>query len=524
MIIISTVMVNLMSGNHTQSHHEHEHPHHNHKHANGAVGWIAQLFHLHGHEHASLNADVAFSSNREGIRTIWLAIAALGVTSLLQIVVVVLSGSVALLADTTHNIGDTLNSIPLLIAFYLARRMATRRYTYGFGRAEDIAGIFIVLSIAISAAIVFWESFQKLINPQPMQHVGWVAAAAVIGFLGNEAVALLQIRTGRRIGSDAMIADGLHARIDGLTSLAVLFAAGGTLIGLPILDPVIGILIGVAILFITRDAARRIWYRLMDAVDPSLISQIEHYAGEVEGVTGIPRLRARWVGHQLFAEMTVTVDDHLSLVESHHISQDIQRLLKRAIPHLAEATIHVAPAFEYEQPAFDVKIAASGILPPRYENSTPSAAPMGAAAIRYDADGNAAWDEIWTDFCDLALAGGPPHRGTLLEPVNPNAVLEQPEQYDRVLRELERGIRMVTGLPVIHSSTPGWIGMRCESEDMALWLVRAITVENVSVRREEDVLFFPAGPDFRLEKEIRNVITVIAKTTHYWKEHMAAKA
>jgi cation diffusion facilitator family transporter len=509
--------VNLMSSNHRHSHadHQHEHP-------SGVFGWIAQIFHLRGHEHASLNTDTAFTSNRDGIRTIWLAIAALGATSLLQIAIVAASGSVALLADTVHNIGDTLNSIPLLIAFYLARRVATRRYTYGFGRAEDVAGVAIVLSIAFSAAVVFWESIQKLINPQPMQNIGWVVAAAVIGFLGNEAVALLQIRTGRRIGSDAMIADGLHARIDGLTSLAVLFAAGGTLIGLPILDPIIGLVIGVAILFITRDAARRIWYRLMDAVDPSLISQIEHYAGEVEGVTGVPRLRARWIGHQVFAEMTITVDDQLSLVESHHIAENIQRALKNAIPHLGEVTIHAAPTYQHETPAFDVKIAASGILPPRYENNTPSAAPMGAAALKYDTEGNAAWNEIWMDFCDLALAGGPPHRGTLLEPGNPADALAQPEQYEKVLTELERGIRMVTGRPVVRSTSPGWIGMQCESEDMALWLLRAITVENVSVRREGDVLYFPAGPDFQLEKEIKNVITVIAKTTHYWKEHMAA--
>lgn len=211
-----------MSNNHTYPHQGHENdPNQPHKHEQpkGVLGWIAQVFHLHGHEHTSLNADPAFASNQEGIRTIWLA---LGATSLLQIGIVAFSGSVALLADTVHNIGDTLNSIPLLVAFYLARRVATRRYTYGFGRAEDVAGIFIVLSIVVSAGVVFWESFQKLLNPQPMQNIPWVALAAGVGFLGNEAVALLQIRTGRKIGSDAMIADGLHARIDGLTSLAVL--------------------------------------------------------------------------------------------------------------------------------------------------------------------------------------------------------------------------------------------------------------------------------------------------------------
>ncbi len=349
--------------NHDHNHdhsHEHNHEHdHDHHHPSGVLGWIAQIFHLHGHEHASLNADAAFTSNEEGIRTVWLALAALGLTSLLQVGIVALSGSVALLADTVHNIGDTLNSIPLLVAFYLARRVATRRYTYGFGRAEDVAGVFIVLSIAVSAGVVFWESIQKLLNPQPMENVGWVAAAAVIGFMGNEAVALLQIGTGRRIGSDAMIADGEHARIDGLTSLAVLFAAGGTLIGLPILDPIIGLLIGVAILFITRDAARRIWYRLMDAVDPAIVDEIEHQLGHIDDVREITRIRVRWVGHQLFAELAITVDEGLSLAESHHVSEHVEQALKRAVPHLGEITIHADPVHAHESESLKTKGTAS---------------------------------------------------------------------------------------------------------------------------------------------------------------------
>lgn len=513
-----------MSHHHTDSHQSNTHSHaqrddHGHSHTNGLFGLIGQIFHLRGHEHTSLNADPAFTANQEGIRTIWLALLALGLTTLLQIGIVAFSGSVALLADTVHNIGDTLNSIPLLIAFYLARRAATRRYTYGFGRAEDVAGVFIVLSIAVSAGVVFWESFQKLFNPQPMQNIPWVVLAAVVGFVGNEAVALLQIRTGRKIGSDAMIADGLHARIDGLTSLAVLLAAGGTAIGLPILDPIIGLLIGVTILFITRDVTVRMWYRLMDAVDPGLVSRIEHYAGEVEGVQQVAQLRMRWVGHQLFAEMVIVVDETLSLVEGHQIAERVQTVLRQAVPHLSETVIHVDPAYQYETGDIEAKIAASNLLPARYQNSTPSAAPMGAAALKLDAEGNAAWDEIWTDFCDLALAGGPSHRGTLLEPVHPDTVLADPEGYERAVHELERGIRMVTGLEVVHSTAPGWVGMMCESEAMALWLLRAIIVENVMVRREDKTLFFPAGPDFRLEKEIKNIITVIAKTTHYWKEH-----
>lgn len=505
----------------THEHKEGLHPH-QHAHPKRALGWIAQIFHIGGHKHAPMAADSAFNENQEGICTVWLALLALGATSIIQIVIVTLSGSVALLADTVHNVGDTLNSIPLLVAFYLARRVATRRYTYGFGRAEDVAGIFIVLSIAVSAGVVFWESFQKLINPQPMQNIPWVAAAAIIGFLGNEAVALLQIRVGRKIGSDAMIADGLHARIDGITSLAVLIAAGATWVGLPILDPIIGLLIGVAILFITRDAAVRIWYRLMDAVDTSLVTQIEHYTSEVSGVQAVKRLRVRWVGHRLFAEIAITVEDGRSLAESSQIAENIERTLHQAISHLSELTIQVDPQYRYEGGGIEQKFVGMNILPLRYQLQIPSAAPMGAAGLKFDNEGNAAWNEIWTDFCDLALAGGPPHRGTLLEPVEPEVVQADPDGYDRVLRELERGIRMVTGLEVVQSSSLGWIGIECDNEEMALWLLRAIIVENISVRREGSTLFFPASPRFRLESEIKNVVTVIAKTHHYWQEHIKA--
>ncbi|MDX1686725.1 MAG: cation diffusion facilitator family transporter [Candidatus Promineifilaceae bacterium] len=230
--------------------HEHDLPEHGHGHKHEhdhdhSHGFWEQLAHLlpwrgHSHDYTELAGDEALQSHEEGIRTIWLALGALLLTTVIQVVIVFLSGSVALLADTVHNLGDGLNSIPLLIAFYLARWAATRRYSYGFGRAEDVAGIFIVLSIAISAGVIFWESFQKFLDPEPIANLPWVVAASIVGFLGNEAVALLQIRVGRKIGSAAMVADGLHARTDGLTSLAVLLAAGGSWLGYPIVDPIIG--------------------------------------------------------------------------------------------------------------------------------------------------------------------------------------------------------------------------------------------------------------------------------------------
>jgi hypothetical protein len=166
---------------------------------------------------------------------------------------------------------------------------------------------------------------------------------------------------------------------------------------------------------------------------------------------------------------------------------------------------------------------ACDILPPRYRNGkVVSAAPMGTAPMRYTETGQVAWDEMWTDFCDLALAGGPPHRDTLLEPVPPDEVRADMESYERVVSEIERGWQLVTGLPTVRSEKLGWIGLQCQNEEMALWILRAIVVENVCVRREGYVLYLPAGPAFRLDKEIKNVITVVAKTHHYWTEHLCS--
>lgn len=338
-------------GDHDHGDHDHGDHDHDHDHGGGPLGWIASVFHLHGHTHShgAVARDQAFVDNSEGIRAVWLALAALTVTSLIQVFIYLLSGSVALLADTLHNIGDGLNSIPLLIAFYLARRAATRRYTFGFGRAEDVAGIFIVLSIGISAAIIFWESFQKFLDPEPITNLGWVAAAAVVGFLGNEAVALFQIRVGRKIGSAALVADGLHARTDGLTSLAVLPAVLGSWLGFPIVDPIVGLLIGVAILFITRDATISMWYRLMDAIEPEIMDQAESVLDEEAGEEFVVnRLRMRWVGHRLHAEVFIAVDPQMSTAESHDVAEELRHALFHELPNLSEIVVHVDPLVEGE--------------------------------------------------------------------------------------------------------------------------------------------------------------------------------
>lgn len=328
---------------HDQEKHGHDHDHHDHDHQTGPFGWLTAIFHTHAHDHSELANDQSFLDNQEGIRTVWIALGLLLLTTVLQWVIVWLSGSVSLLADTAHNLVDGLNSLPLLIAFYLARRAPTRRYNYGFGKAEDVAGIFIVLSIAVSAAYIFWESIPKLFNPTPLTNIGWVAAAAVIGAIGNEAVAWLQIRTGRKIGSAALEADGLHARTDGLTSLAVLLAAIGSWLGFPIVDPIIGVIIGVAILFITRSAALTMWYRLMDAIEPALLQKAEQVAATVDGVRDLERIRMRWMGNRLHAEVHLVVDGNLATTASHAVAERVRHQLFHEIARLAEVVVHVEP-------------------------------------------------------------------------------------------------------------------------------------------------------------------------------------
>lgn len=201
------------------------------------------------------------------------------------------------------------------------------------------------------------------------------------------------------------------------------------------------------------------------------------------------------------------------------------RLMQRRDPDYVrpakpEEAPHVHAHIQHRHAVYD-ESALDTLLPPRYQDGVSvSAAPMGAADLKYDAEGRVTWDAMWQDFCDLALAGGPPHRGTLLEPVSPDAVRANPDAYRAVIDEIARGLRLVTGLDVVTDAAPGWVGLVCESETMALWLLRAIVVENVSVRREENVLYLPAGPDFQLGGEIKNVITVVAKTHHYWTEHV----
>ncbi|WP_338930548.1 cation diffusion facilitator family transporter [Streptomyces netropsis] len=300
---------------------------------------LAHLATPHRHE-AGDKVDAAMETSREGMRTLWISLAVLGVTTVVQAVIVALSGSVALLGDTIHNAADALTAVPLGIAFVLGRRAANRRYTYGYGRAEDLAGIVIVATIAASAGLAAYVAVDRLLNPRDLTHLWAVSAAALVGFAGNEWVARYRIRTGRRIGSAALVADGLHARTDGFTSLAVLLGAGGAALGRQTADPIVGLLITVAILLVLKDAAREVYRRLMDSVDPALVDTAETALRGVDGVLDTGQVRMRWIGHALRAEADIIVASHLTVVQAHELAVAAEHALIHAVPRLTAATVH----------------------------------------------------------------------------------------------------------------------------------------------------------------------------------------
>jgi cation diffusion facilitator family transporter len=323
--------------------HGHDHADHD-GHEPGSGLW-ARLRHAvtpHSHDVAD-SLDAALESSARGIRAVQISLVGLGATAVLQLLVVAFSGSVALLADTIHNFSDALTAIPLWIAFVIGRRAASRRFTHGYGRAEDLAGLFVVGMIALSAVLAAWQAVERLINPAPVHNLVWVALAGLVGFLGNEAVAVFRIREGRAIGSAALVADGHHARTDGLTSLAVLIGAGGVAIGWSWADPVVGLLITVVILLVLRSAARDVFSRLMDGVEPDLVDVVEATLDDVPCVLGTDEVRVRWVGHEVHAEAVVEVDPRLSLGAADAIAVAAADRLADTVPKLTRAVVRARP-------------------------------------------------------------------------------------------------------------------------------------------------------------------------------------
>jgi len=325
--------------------HDHEDPH---DHPAPATRWgkvshrLSDLVGGHSHDAAD-QVDRAMEATAEGRRALWISLAALLATAAVQSVIVLLSHSVALFGDAVHNLADALTAAPLLLAFWLGERPANTRYTYGYGRAEDLAGVAVVLVIAASSVVAALAAIQRLLHPATVHHLPAVALAAVVGFVGNELVARYRITVGRRIGSAALVADGLHARTDGLTSLAVLLGAAGVALGFPAADPLIGLVITVAILGVLRSAARAVLARLLDAVDPDLVADATTSVAGTPGVLAVSALRIRWIGHTLVGEADVTVDHRLSLTQAHSIAHDAESRLLDQLPRLSRMTVHASP-------------------------------------------------------------------------------------------------------------------------------------------------------------------------------------
>jgi cation diffusion facilitator family transporter len=313
---------------HSEEHrHDHNHGRRGHRHTHGAV-------------------DPTVATSERGIWAIKWSFVGLMATALLQLVVVLLSGSVALLSDTIHNFGDAATAIPLGIAFALTRLGVSRRFTFGYGRVEDLAGVVIVLIILFSAVVAGYQALERLISPQPVGFLWMVAAASLVGFIGNEAVAVFRIRVGREIGSAALVADGYHARTDGWTSLTVLAGAVGVWLGYPLADPIVGLLIAGAILVIVWQSGKAVFTRLLDGVEPEAIEEIRHAASQVPGVEDVSEVRARWLGHRLHAEVNVAVNPDLSVAEGHAIAREVHHQLLHHLSYLSGAVIHIDPVQE----------------------------------------------------------------------------------------------------------------------------------------------------------------------------------
>lgn len=356
----------------TQHGHAHPHADQDHDHSNGAPphehgGHAHDGDHGHGHSHgdgrshptgfkaflygifvphshgAADSIDDAMEAHSEGIRALKISLVLMLATTVVQAVIVAFSGSVALLADTIHNLSDALTAVPLWIAFVLSRRVATRKYTYGFNRAEDLAGLFIVLMIALSSSVAAWEAIDRMLNPRPMENIGWVIGAGIVGFLGNEAVAVYRIRVGRRIGSAALVADGVHARTDGFTSLAVVAGGIGVLAGFPLADPIVGLLISAMIAVLLVGTVRSVGRRLMDGVEPELVDRAEHALEHLAEVESVERVRMRWVGHRLHGDALVLARA-MSLADADRLVGEAEASVKRHLPNVDEMAVRVTAA------------------------------------------------------------------------------------------------------------------------------------------------------------------------------------
>jgi cation diffusion facilitator family transporter len=319
--------------------HAGHHPHHEHADAHDGAA--------HDHDHSVVDSEVA--TNRRALRAVKVSALALGVTALVQFAIVAVSGSVALLSDALHNIGDVAGTLTLLVAFTVARRPSSDAYPYGWRRAEDLGGLVIVLAIAVSAGLAGWESARALLGEHSVHNTGWAFAAAVAGILGNEGVARYKIRVGNEIDSPALIADGQHARTDGLASAGAAVGIAGAWIGLPVLDPIAGLAITGAIVWVLFDVGRPVLRRLLDAVEPDLIVGLSGAAAAVDGVDGVHDVRARRAGRAVLVQLHIDLPPDLPLREAHATAERVRHGIMHFDPQVAAVDVHVDPAGEHDE-------------------------------------------------------------------------------------------------------------------------------------------------------------------------------
>ncbi len=325
--------------------------------------------HKHSHDHGYAHShshgviDPSIVTHERGLWAIKWSFVVLILTAIFQLFVVIASNSVALLGDTVHNLADAGTAFPLGIAFLAARLKPSKRFTYGYGRVEDLAGVAVIFIILFSAIFAGYEAIQRFIHPIAINHLWAVVAASIMGFLANEGVAVFRIKVGKEIGSAALIADGYHARVDGWTSLAVLFGAVGVWLGFPLADPIIGLFISVAIFILVWQLAKEVFTRILDGVDPEILDEFVHAAEHVEGVRNIGDIKARWVGHKLYVELNVAVRTDASAKEGHEIAKEVRHQLLHHLPHLKGVMIHIDPENNFGDEHFRIDQHRHGDLP-----------------------------------------------------------------------------------------------------------------------------------------------------------------
>ncbi|MBI4315363.1 MAG: cation transporter [Chloroflexi bacterium] len=293
-----------------------------------------------------MQVDSAMDS-AEGIRALKISLAGLLATATFQGVIAVAGGSAGLLADTIHNFADAFTAVPLWIAFALARRAANKRFTYGYGRAEDLAGLVVLLFVVLSAATAGIESYRKLTLADSPKLIGASIVAAVVGMVGNEAVARYKIRVGEKIGSAVLVAEGRHSRIDSLTSLAAGIGLVGVWLGFPLADPIAGLVITLAIAGILWEVGRDILGRLLDAIEPETVDEIARLASGVSGVQEVRGIRVRWLGHNITVELQICVDGRLPVTDAHTIAERVRGELLGHMPKINDVIVHVDPVETY---------------------------------------------------------------------------------------------------------------------------------------------------------------------------------